>query len=209
MEIFNQTIRGFLDKAGSKAPTPGGGSVAAVAAALGASMGSMVANLTMGPKYEAVQEKMAALVNQMRDGMTAYEAIAKQDMDSFQQYMDALGLPKGTAEEKAARSCAIQDAAKQSAEVPMCLMRQSLELMMALAEITETANKNVISDLAIAFFMLESAIQSAWITVEINLSGIKDESFVCSYRDSGSAILSQCISLKSEALRKIRLILSL
>lgn len=204
MGVFDQTIRSFLDEAGSKAPTPGGGSVAGLSAALGASMGSMVANLSIGPKYEAVQERMSEAVEQMQHAVRGFESIVEQDMLVFGQYMAALGLPKASDVEKAVRSNAMQVAAKQSAEVPISLMRQCVGSMRMLAGIIEQVNKNVISDLAIALIMLEAAVQSAWITVEMNLPGLKDETLADSFKETGSALVLQSHQLKTDGLQAIR-----
>jgi len=207
MSMYDQTLRGFLKEAASKAPTPGGGSVAAVAAALGASMGSMVARLTQGPRFAAVQAEMTDLAERMERAIAELEHVLQQDIDAFGQYMAALGLPKASEEEKALRSKAMEAAAERSAEVPLGLMRQCSELMQSLADILDKANKNVISDLAIAMLMLEAAVQSAWITVEINLSGIKAEGVAEEYRERGLALISQCQSLKMDALHRVRLII--
>jgi formiminotetrahydrofolate cyclodeaminase len=87
--------------------------------------------------------------------------------------MKALGMPKGSTEEKELRSEALQAAAALAAEVPLGLMRRCNEVMMILQEVVQEVNKNVISDLGIAIIMLEAASQSAWITVQINVQGIK------------------------------------
>ncbi|MBE9916436.1 hypothetical protein G8C92_20675 [Paenibacillus donghaensis] len=203
-QVFDQPIRQFLQSSASSSPTPGGGSIAALAAALGASMGSMVANITSGPKFEHVREKMADIVKLMQSAMVEAESFLKKDMESFSGYMAALGLPKGTEEEKQARAAALQQAAVQAASVPLSLMKRSLEIMTALAEITAQANKNVISDLGIALIMLDAAVQSAWITVEINLGSIKDASLRSSFEETGAELASRSNELKLQVLEQIK-----
>lgn len=202
--VFDQPIREFLHSAASSAPTPGGGSVAALAAALGASMGSMVANITSGPKFEQVREQMAEIVKLMQDAMTEAETFLKKDIESFNGYMAALGLPKASEEEKRQRSIALQQAAVQAASVPLHLMKRCLEVMSALASITEQANKNVISDLGIALLMLDAAVQSAWITVEINLGSIKDAGVRATFQDTGAELSSRSAGIKDQVLGQIR-----
>ncbi|MDR0270653.1 cyclodeaminase/cyclohydrolase family protein [Paenibacillus sp.] len=202
-KIFDQSIRQFLQAAASSSPTPGGGSIAALSAALGASMGSMVANITTGPKFEHVREKMADIVKLMQSAMVEAEFFLKRDMESFSGYMAALGLPKASEEQKQARSTALQQAAVQAASVPLSLMKRSLEIMTALAAITEQANKNVISDLGIALIMLDAAVQSAWITVEINLGSIKDASVRSSFEETGAEIAGRSKELKLHVVEQI------
>lgn len=203
-QVFDQTIRQFLQVSASSAPTPGGGSIAALSAALGASMGSMVANITSGPKFESVREQMADIVVLMQSAMLEAEGFLKKDMESFNGYMAALGLPKGNDEEKKMRSLALQKAAVQAASVPLHLMKRSLEMMSALDKITEEVNKNVISDLGIALIMLDAAVQSAWITVKINLGSIKDAGVRSSFQETGAELSSQSNELKLQVLQKIK-----
>lgn len=201
---FDTSIRKFLEEAGSSAPTPGGGSIAVLCAALGASMGSMVANLTTGPKFEALQTEMQASVKSFEAAVADFESFLERDMYSFQQYMDALGMPKSTLEEKQARTAAMQAAAMQAADVPLQLMRRCLELLQLSEEMAGKANKNVISDLAIAAIALEGAVQSAWITVEINLGSIKDKQQRKSREAEGTELAETAEVIKRVVLRKVR-----
>jgi len=207
MRIFDTPIRQFLNEAGSDSPTPGGGSIAALSAALGASMGSMVANLTRGAKFEAVKDEMEDLVQTMTSAIDHFESFLEQDMESFQTYMRALGMPKNTDEEKQARSSALQEAAVFAASVPLRLMRRSLDVMTAAAEVTTKVNKNVISDLAIAVITLEAAVQSAWITVEINLGSIKDDERRRVLEAEGRSVLAKAEDVKRDVLLEVRRIM--
>ncbi|WP_199615188.1 cyclodeaminase/cyclohydrolase family protein [Paenibacillus alkalitolerans] len=204
MAVFDQSIRQFLEEAGSKSPTPGGGSIAALAAALGASMGAMVANITVGSKYEAMQDDMKAVVGKMVSAIEQFENILMKDMDCFNSYMTALSMPKRSEQEKAARSYAIQEAAKRAADVPLELMMRCEEIINVLEEVTNQVNKNVISDLGIAVIMLEAAIQSAWITVEINLGSIKNDGLKQKYLEAGAAILKKSAETKQNVLQRVR-----
>nr|WP_237391745.1 cyclodeaminase/cyclohydrolase family protein [Paenibacillus dendrobii] len=203
-QVFDHRIRDFLKDAASSSPTPGGGSIAALSAALGASMGSMVANITSGPKFEHVQEQMAEIVQLMQSAIAESESFLRKDMESFSGYMAALGLPKSTDEEKQARSTALQKAAVQAASVPLHLMKRSYEIMTALGQVTEQVNKNVISDLGIALIMLDAAVQSAWITVEINLGSIKDTAVRSSFETTGEELSSRSAALKLQVLQQIK-----
>lgn len=167
-------------------------------------MGSMVANLTSGPKFEHVREQMMEIVKLMATAMAEAETFLKKDIESFNGYMAALGLPKHTEEEKRNRSIALQQAAVQAASVPLHLMKRCLEVMSALASVTEQANKNVISDLGIALLMLDAAVQSAWITVEMNLGSIKDAGVRTTFQETGAELSSRSAGIKDQVLEQIR-----
>lgn len=203
MRGFDHNLSAFLNEASSASPTPGGGSVAAVAAALGASMGSMVANLTTGEKYKEISDQMFRLAEEMKMAIPDFEQILVQDIEAFDGFMLALGLPKSTEEEKSTRSQALRKAAIQATEVPFKLMERSHGLMTSLESMTDTANRNVISDLGIAAIMLDAAVQSAWLTVKINLPAIKDEELIRRYRDEGSRLLQETADLKQSILQRV------
>ncbi|WP_165452189.1 cyclodeaminase/cyclohydrolase family protein [Paenibacillus thalictri] len=200
MSAYNQNIRQFLTDAASSSPTPGGGSIAALAAALGASMGAMVANLTTGPKFAAAETQMIALAGQMNQAIGEFEHLIREDIDSFQAYMNALGMPKSSPEEKAARSSALMQAAAAAAEVPFRLMSRCVGLMRLLGEAAGQVNKNVASDHGIALIMLEAAVQSAWLTAEINLPGMKNDELSAHYREQGGAWIAEARLLKERCL---------
>lgn len=204
MSGFEQSLTTFLGEASSGSPTPGGGSVAAVAAALGASMGSMVANLTTGEKYKEVEDQMIRLAEEMKKAIDDCERILAQDIEAFNRYMAALRLPKTTEQEKSARAYALQETAKQAAEVPFRLMERGHYLITRLDGMADTANRHVLSDLGIAVLMLDAAIHSAWLTVEINLPGIKQEEASRRYREAGNRILQESAELKQTILLRIR-----
>ncbi|MFC0331445.1 cyclodeaminase/cyclohydrolase family protein [Paenibacillus sepulcri] len=203
-DSWKQSIHAFLEKAGSASPTPGGGSVAALAAALGASMGSMVTRLTTGNKYEDVQVDMSFITGQMAGAVSACEAVMLEDIESFGEFMRVLALPRTTEEERELRKKALSGAAVRAAEVPLGLMVLCHELLLLLHDAVMKVNRNVISDWGIAALMLEAAIQSAWLTVEINLSSIQDLAAAARIREQGEAFELAGAKLKAEILTAVR-----
>ena len=163
----------------SKEPTPGGGAIAALTAATGAALAEMVANLTFGKKgYEAVQIEMEALQVKAEEIRKRMLELSQADADVFNIFMNALGLPKNTDEEKAARTAAIQQAYKDAAMVPFEIGELANQIF-DLAELaSRKGNQNLITDGIIAAINARAAVKSAFLNVRINLSGIKDESFV-------------------------------
>ena len=179
MKLVEQRVIDSVAAIASKEPTPGGGAIAALTAATGAALAEMVANLTFGKKgYEAVQtemEELQAKAEAIRERMLE---LSQADADVFNIFMNALGLPKNTDEEKAARTAAIQQAYKDAAMVPFEIGELANQIF-DLAELaSRKGNQNLITDGIIAAINARAAVKSAFLNVRINLSGIKDESFV-------------------------------
>ncbi|MEW9701983.1 cyclodeaminase/cyclohydrolase family protein [Paenibacillus sp. SI8] len=201
---WDQSIRDFIQQAGSSAPTPGGGSVAALVAALGASMTAMVGNLSQGDKFVDVHEQIAAAIRVMNDLTAACEELLASDIAAFQQYMEALRLPKQTAEEKDLRSQAIQAATAAAITVPLRLMEVCRDGLRCTLTIAENSNKNVISDLGIGAILFEAAAQSANLTIEINLASLKDSEARRQYMKQMLDLISAIEELKSKTLLAVR-----
>ena len=203
MSVYDQSIREFLAEASSASPVPGGGSIAALAAALGASMGSMTARLTTGAKFKEQEAAMLENAELFRQAIERFEALQEKDMASFNRFMKALKLPAATPEEKERRSLAIREASVYAADVPLELMEACLAVMRRLAVLAPEVNKNVVSDLGIAVLMLEAAVQSAWITVEINLNTMSGDNRKV-YREKGTLLLGEAEGIKRDALAQVR-----
>ena len=179
MKLVEQRVIDFVAATASKEPTPGGGAIAALTAATGAALAEMVANLTFGKKgYEAVQTEMEALQAKAEEIRNRMLELSQADADVFNIFMKALGLPKNTNEEKAIRTAAIQQAYKDAAMVPFEIGELANQII-DLAELAcRKGNQNLITDGIVAAINARAAVKSAFLNVRINLSGIKDESFV-------------------------------
>ena len=178
-DLKNLSVEEFAAVTGSDAPAPGGGSVAALAGGLGAALAEMVANLTIGKaKYADVEEEMkglaaegAALRKELIDSI-------QKDTESFTAYMNSLGMPKNTDEEKAARKEAMQNGLKEAAEVPLAVAETALKIFHVAGAVVERGNANAVTDGLVASMMARTAVLSALLNVKINLGSIKDEEFV-------------------------------
>ena len=165
----DSTIRDFLNQAASDAPVPGGGGIAALVAALGASMASMAANFTVDrPKfaeYDALMRdtlaKLSPLIDGLRDGMDA-------DARAFSGISLAYKLPRGTEEEKSARKAAIQAALAASMREPMAVLEKCLAAAELLPSLAGAGNPNLLSDVEVAAIMLEAAAKAARTNVLVN-----------------------------------------
>jgi glutamate formiminotransferase/formiminotetrahydrofolate cyclodeaminase len=193
--LLKMNLREFCNETLSDSPAPGGGSVAALMGALGVSLGGMVANLSAGKR--GWEEKLsyfsdwAVKAQQLKDELLF---LVDEDTAAFNKVMDAFALPKESAEEKAARSAAIQQANKYAAEIPLRVMETSFRSYQLLAEMADKGNPASISDVGVGLLAVRACIAGAALNVRINLAGLKDEK-------SRSALAEKAgrISAESEA----------
>lgn len=205
MTVYQMTIDDFLAKASSNSPTPGGGNVSAVVAALGASMCAMVASLTEGKKgYEEYQAQNRRILDEVMGGIEALKRLTQDDMDSFAAYMGTFKLPKDTEEQKAARAAAIEAGAQKATLAPLAVCRQSVEIMRLAAELAPFGNKGAISDCGVAAIVLEAALKAAMLSVDINLPSIKDQAFVGRVMDERGRMIAEAEELKIKILCYMR-----
>jgi formiminotetrahydrofolate cyclodeaminase len=166
----------FLAELASSSPTPGGGSVAALCGALGASLGSMVCNLTIGKKkYADVENDMKALLGQTERLRVELSELIDEDAAAFDKVMAAMKLPKETDEEKAVRSAAVQDALVDAAMVPLAVMQKCVEVVELSESVAAKGNSNAISDAGVAALVGRAGAHAARLNVLINLGGIRAE----------------------------------
>ncbi len=174
--LVKMNLRQFCNETLSDSPAPGGGSVAALMGALGASLGGMVANLSAGKRGWDEQleffSEWAVKGQQLKDELLF---LVDEDTAAFNRVMAAFGLPKDSAEEKAARSKAIQAANQYAAEIPLKVMETASRSYELLAEMAEKGNPASISDVGVGLLATRACIEGAAMNVRINLSGLKDE----------------------------------
>ncbi|PNR96631.1 cyclodeaminase/cyclohydrolase family protein [Petrotoga sp. 9PWA.NaAc.5.4] len=175
----NITIKEFLEKLSSKEPTPGGGSVAALAGALASSLGCMVSNLTIGKKkYMDVEEEIKKVYSLLEEYQNKFLEEMEEDAKAFNKVIEALKLPKNTEEEKKIREEKIQEATKEATLTPLKIAQDALEVMELTEIIVKKGYKMALSDAAIAGIMAKTAVISGIYNVKINLPLLKDQEFV-------------------------------
>ena len=176
--LVRMNLREFCNETLSDSPAPGGGSVAALMGALGASLGGMVANLSAGKRGWDDQlqyfSNWAVKAQQLKDELLS---LVDEDTAAFNKVMDTFALPKGSAEEKAARSAAIEQATKYAAEIPLKVMETSSKSYELLSDMAEKGNPASISDVGVGALATRACIEGAAMNVRINLSSLKDEKF--------------------------------
>jgi len=176
--LLKMNLREFCNETLSDSPAPGGGSVAALMGALGASLGGMVANLSAGKRgwddrLEYFSDR-AVKAQQLKDELLS---LVDEDTAAFNKVMDAFALPKESSEEKAARSAAIEQATKYAAEIPFKAMETAFRSYQLLSEMADKGNPASISDVGVGALATRACIEGAAMNVRINLAGLKDEKF--------------------------------
>jgi len=177
-DFKSPSVEMFLGRLSSDAPTPGGGTAAAVTGAMGASLVAMLANLTVGrKKYEANEELMQAVADQAADERARLLELAADDAAAYDAVGAAFKLAKESDEEKAQRSEAIQEALKGACETPLAIMERCVEVIALAKTAVQYGNKNALSDGAAGAEFARSALRVASYNVKINLGSIKDAEY--------------------------------
>jgi formiminotetrahydrofolate cyclodeaminase len=177
--LSDKPVQTFLDELASSAPAPGGGSAAALAAAIGAALVSMVANLTVGKsKYADVQDDIQRILARSEELRHRCLALLESDVEAYTKVSAAYKMPRDTEEQKQARSLAIQEALKGATAVPMQLAEACVEILELCPESADKGNVMAVSDIGVGALMAEAALRAAALNVWINLGSIKDEAFV-------------------------------
>jgi formiminotetrahydrofolate cyclodeaminase len=172
-------ITEYLEKAAAGTAVPGGGSVAALNAALAAGLSEMVANLTIGKKgYESSEAEMRDILYKATALRAKLTAAIDRDAEAYSMVLAAFKLPKDTDEARKLRSLKIQDAFKQAALVPLEVARDAAEVMDLTAKAIISGNNNTVTDGAVAAMNARTAVLAALYNVKINLTSIKDDEFV-------------------------------
>ena len=184
MEMKDWSLEQFCAVTASNEPAPGGGSVAALAGALAASLAEMVAQLTLAKKgYEAVTGEMQDLIPKAAQLRKELLDEITRDSTSFNAYMEAIALPKSTDEEKAVRKQAMQSALKIAAEVPLHVAVTAANIMPMAALLVKKGNSNAVTDGLVAAMMTRTAVLGALLNVKINLGSIQDEAYVADMKE--------------------------
>jgi len=173
--LIDKKINNFLDELASNSPTPGGGSVAALAGALGAALISMVGNLTIGKKkYEDVEEDIKKIISSSEKLRYELCQLIEEDVKAFNNFMATYKMPKETEDEKKIRAEKIQESLIKAAKVPLRVAYKCLDILILSKEVAKKGNINVVSDAGVAVLMAEAALESAILNVKINLKMIKN-----------------------------------
>lgn len=192
-KLVDMTCAGFAFETASESPAPGGGSISAYMGALGAALGTMVANLSSHkPGWDADWEKFSEWAEKGQQIMAQMLHLVDEDTNAFNRIMEAFSLPKGSDEEKAARAAAIQDATLYATRVPLETMKTAFTAFDLLDAMAAEGNPNSVSDAGVGALAVWSAVHGAWLNVKINAAGLKE-------RATADALLAEAAAIAAEA----------
>lgn len=200
-KLIDMSLSGFSNETLSESPAPGGGSVSAYVGALGAALGTMVANLSAHKRgWDDRWEEFSGWAEKGKQAHDRLLKLVDDDTYAFNAIMDAFGLPKNTDQEKKLRSAAIQAATKHAIEVPFEVMKtafQSLEVIQAMATI---GNPNSLSDAGVGALCVRTAVYGAYLNVRINAGGLNDKDFSGKILAEAAEILEKTKAKEAEIL---------
>lgn len=186
------TLRGFIESVAARTSAPGGGSVSAAIAALGAALGTMVAQLTYGVrKFENVDGEMRRVIPPLMEIVKKLIPMVDADTNAFNDYLEAIRMPKNSLEEKLSRHSAMQNGLKKAIDTPLNVIRYADSAWDWLAEVAKYGNIASKSDVEVGAKSLETGIWGAYKNVMINLPGIEDENFKKEKTSEAEALLAR------------------
>ena len=199
--LVDLTLRGFVDETASESPAPGGGSIAAALGALGAALATMVANLSSHKRgWDARWKEFSDWAEKGKAYHVELLRLVDEDTRAFNRVMDAFGLPKGSAEEKAERKRAIQAATRYAAEVPLLVMKSALASMDVIRAMAEIGNPSSVSDAGVGALCARSAVMGAHLNVKINCAGLEDKAFVAEIQATAAELEARAVAQEGEIL---------
>ena len=193
--LVDMTCTGFAEETASESPAPGGGSISAYMGALGAALGTMVANLSSHKAgWDDRWEEFSDWAERGQALLTELLHLVDEDTDAFNRIMNVFTMPKSTDEEKAARSAALQEATLYATQVPLRTMRTAGRIFDVVRAMAAEGNPNSVSDAGVGALAARSAVLGARLNVKINAAGLKD-------RAVADALVAEAEQLAAEAER--------
>ena len=205
ISVYDYTFRQLTAFVASDAPTPGGGSISALAGALGIALAAMVGNITVGknqdkdliPEIESLTGNAYYIINKL-------EKLAEADIAAFGQFIETSRMSKNTEEEKEKRLQSMQQALKSATEIPLAMARTLLSALEITGHLATLGSKTVLSDAGAAAYLCEGALNAALLNVDINLPLIKDTEFLQKNLVEKEQLLKEGVRLKEKALSTVR-----
>ncbi|TND08472.1 MAG: glutamate formiminotransferase / formiminotetrahydrofolate cyclodeaminase [Bacteroidetes bacterium] len=203
-KLVSMSLAAFADETASESPAPGGGSISAYMGALGAALGTMVANLSShkrgwDDRWKAFSD-WAEKGQQLKDQLLR---LVDEDTRAFNRIMAAFGLPKGNDEEKKARTAAIQEATRYATEVPFRVMEASAATLEIARAMAEKGNPNSVSDAGVGALAARAAVMGAYLNVKINAAGLDDKKFAADIIARGAVIEQKAQAEEAEILKTV------
>lgn len=203
-KLVDMTCIGFADETASESPAPGGGSISAYMGVLGASLGTMVANLSSHkPGWDDRWEEFSVWAEKGQKMKDDLIRLVDEDTNSFNLIMNAFGLPKNNEEEKAARRKAIQEATKYAIEVPFMTIERSFDIFDLCRAMIEFGNPNSVTDAGVGVLCAKAAVTGAYLNVKINAAGLDDKTFATEIVAKAAEYVHKADKIESELLKMV------
>lgn len=200
--LVDMTCREFALETASESPAPGGGSISAYMGALAAALGTMVANLSSHKAgWDERWEEFSDYAERGQELVSRLLALVDEDTEAFNRIMAVFAMPKTTAEEKAARSAALQSATLYATEVPLKTMKAAYECFEIVKAMAETGNPNSVSDAGVGALAARSAVLGAELNVKINAAGLKDRETAERLISEANEIACKAVAQEAEILQ--------
>ena len=201
-KLIDLTVKGFADETSRESPAPGGGTISAYMGALGAALGTMVANLSSHKAgWDARWEEFSNWADKGQKIQAELMTLVDEDTEAFNRIMEAFGLPKKTDEEKAARSAAIQAATLFATQVPLHTMQASFKVFELCKAMAEEGNPNSVSDAGVGVLAARAAVLGAGLNVKINASGLKDRETADKLVGEANELIKKANELEAEIMK--------
>ena len=189
-------VEEFVLQLSSKAPVPGGGGTAALVGALGAALGGMVANLTIGkPKYSDVEDEIQELKVSAYRLQKDLLALVEKDAEVFAPLAGAYRMASETEEEKAEKERVMQACLKQASLAPFEIMEKCAETLLLLEKFAEKGSVLAVSDAGCGAVLSKAAMQAAWLNVRINIRIISDKDFAAELNAKALELMGKSLPL--------------
>lgn len=202
--LIDRSLQAFTEETASESPAPGGGSVSAAVGALGAALGTMVANLSSHKAgWDERWEEFSGWAEKGQQLVSELLFLVDEDTRAFNRIMTAFGLPKKTHEEAAIRKEAIGEASKYAIRIPFQVMQRALDSMDMLKAMAESGLPASISDVGVGALCARTAVMGAFLNVRINAAGLNDRIYAEKMVSSGSLLEQKALEMEREILEMV------
>lgn len=202
--LVDLTVQGFAEETASESPAPGGGSISAYLGALGAALGTMVANLSSHKAgWDERWKEFSDYAEEGQHLMQELLHLVDEDTAAFNRIMAVFAMPKTTEEEKAARREALEEATRYATEVPLRTMQCALRVFPLVRAMAEEGNPNSVSDAGVGALAARSAVLGARLNVRINAAGLKDRTTADRLTAEADRIAEEACRIEQEILHLV------
>lgn len=199
--LVRMSLKGFADETASESPAPGGGSISAYMGALGAALGTMVANLSAHKRgWDERWKEFSDWAEKGQEVMKELIDLVDEDTAAFDRIMEVFKMPKGNDEEKAARAAALEAATLYAAQVPLRTMKAALKALPIAREMAEKGNPASASDAGVGALAATAAVRGAQLNVRINSAGLQDKTAAAELNAEADAIAAEAMELQDQIL---------